>query len=271
VFPINAKGANVVALGTVVHDRSLFHNEKYIWPVGFRSVRELPSLLDPARNKMTTYVSEIVDGGKAPLFKITPTDAPNEAIVHQAPSGAWRSMLGRIKQRTDVSVSGPEMFGFSNATIRMLIQELPNARLCNRYAWFDFDAAIELQETRRREHERLALQLEGTTDTAPQPVAAASTARVRRANDADAHLWRQYDEARLNAERDGLRAEYERQSLETPRDFEAAPTQADVTFAPSLLQSGLSSTSLLSQFFTANAKRRRTNPSKAPLGNSEVK
>jgi hypothetical protein len=227
VFPINAKGANVVALGVVVHDRSLFHNEKYIWPVGFRSVRELPSLLDPARNKMTTYVSEIIDGGKAPMFRITPADAPNEVIVHQAPSGAWRQMLGRIKQRTDVSVSGPEMFGFSNPTVRMLIQELPNARLCNRYAWFDFDAAIELQETWRREHERLALQLDlDATDNAPpqqqqQQPAATSAARVRRATDSDAHLWRQYEEARVNAERDGLRAEYQRQSLETPRDFDA--------------------------------------------------
>lgn len=278
LFPINAKGANVLALGVVVHDRSLFHNEKYIWPVGFRSARELPSLLDPARNKTTIYTSEIIDGGKSPMFRVTPLDAPNEAVVHSAPSGCWRVMLGRIKQRDDVSVSGPEMFGFSDTTIRMLIQELPNARLCTRYAWVDFEAALELQEVRRREHERLAHQL----DDADEPAAAAAAvavaaqstpARARRAGDGggggDAHLWRQYEEARANAERDSLRAEYERQSQATARDFEAAPAAADITFAPSLLQSGgVASSSVLAQYFHAAAKRRRVTPSKAPFGSS---
>lgn len=31
------------------------------------------------------------------------------------------------------------MFGFSDPTVKMLIQELPNARKCNNYLWKDFD------------------------------------------------------------------------------------------------------------------------------------
>lgn len=37
------------------------------------------------------------------------------------------------------------MFGFSDATIKMLIQELPNARLCSQYLWKDFDGNGEQQ------------------------------------------------------------------------------------------------------------------------------
>jgi hypothetical protein len=37
--------------------------------VGFRSVRELPSYLDPTRQKMTQYVSQIVDGDDRPLYR----------------------------------------------------------------------------------------------------------------------------------------------------------------------------------------------------------
>jgi hypothetical protein len=276
VLPVLAKGAMVQWLGTVVHDRSLFHNEKYIWPVGFRSVRELPSLLDPGRVKVTKYTSEIVDGGKQPLFRVTPADAPGEAVVHTAPSGCWRIMLGRIKQRKDVSVSGPEMFGFSDSTIRMLIQELPNARSCVRYLWLDFEQAIEMQEERRREHERIAQQLDSNhVDDSHHESSALSASsgavgstpqrRAAKTNDSEAHLWRLYDEARSNAERDSLRAEYDRQSLATARDFDAAPEQPDIVFAPSKLQMANSS-SVLSQFFTSAAKRRRTTPLKAPFG-----
>jgi hypothetical protein len=233
VLPVLARGgASVHSLGTIVYDRSLFHNEKYIWPVGFRSSRELPSLLDPGRVKMTTYVSEIIDGGKQPMYRVTPSDAPNEAVVHSAPSGCWRVILGRIKQRNDVSVSGPEMFGFSDSTIRMLIQELPNARNCSRYLLVDFEHALEMQEVRKREQERIAhqldMQVDGVGEQHQQQHQTQSDARRAKqpSNENEAHLWRLYDEARANAERDSLRAEYDRQSQKTARDFEAGARAA---------------------------------------------
>jgi len=38
-----------------------------------------------------------------------------------------------------VSVSGPEQYGFSDQTVKALIQELPNATKCRRYQWIEFD------------------------------------------------------------------------------------------------------------------------------------
>lgn len=36
------------------------------------------------------------------------------------------------------------MFGFSDPTVKMLIQELPNARLCKGYQWKEFESETSL-------------------------------------------------------------------------------------------------------------------------------
>jgi hypothetical protein len=73
------------------------------------------------------------------------------------------------------------MFGFSDATVKMLIQELPNAKLCNGYKWQDFDTVIndnaEKEETEAppspsttsttMEHEPTAQVDESGADSSP--------------------------------------------------------------------------------------------------------
>ena len=65
-----------------------------------------------------------------------------------------------------------------------------------------------------------------------------------------AHLWREYNESRQLAERESLRAEYERQSAATPRDF-AAPDESavhNIEYTTSQLDKA-SENSLLSMFW----------------------
>lgn len=52
-------------LGHVVWDRDGYYNHRYIWPVGFKSKKILPSLRDIT--KKVAYVNEILDGGEAPI------------------------------------------------------------------------------------------------------------------------------------------------------------------------------------------------------------
>ncbi|PRP87395.1 chromodomain helicase hrp1 [Planoprotostelium fungivorum] len=152
ILPILAKGASVTCLGKVVYDRTTFHSKTYIWPVGFTSVRRLPSLKNSST--LTEYTSTIVDGGQAPIFQarhpsltlltdmqITAEDDPSFKQQHTTSSGVWVETLKIIKRKANVSVSGPEMFSFSDPTIKMLIQELPNANRCASYIWKDFGTA----------------------------------------------------------------------------------------------------------------------------------
>lgn len=106
ILPIFARGASILSLGTIVYDRPAFHSKGYIFPVGFKSVRKLPSPSQP--DKLINYYSEILDGGNAPIFKVTAQN--NEISFTEATSsGVWCTALCKIKKRDKVSVSGPEV------------------------------------------------------------------------------------------------------------------------------------------------------------------
>lgn len=49
----------------IVSDRPAFHNERYIWPVGFKSTRSYPSMVEPSRRCL--YTCRIIDGGDGPI------------------------------------------------------------------------------------------------------------------------------------------------------------------------------------------------------------
>jgi len=139
ILPYQIKGITILNLGSIVWDRPAFSSRNYIWPVGFKSQRRLPSV--KRSGEYVIYTSEIIDGGNAPIFQVTPADDSNLVMKHTTSSGVWCEMLKLIKKKPTVSVSGPEMFGFSDNTIKMLIQELPNARKCKSYGWKEYDGS----------------------------------------------------------------------------------------------------------------------------------
>jgi hypothetical protein len=146
IMPIMLRGLTIHSLGKIVHDRKKFHAKRYIWPVGFKSSRTYCSMTN--LNARCEYVSEIIDTETEPRFVVTCNEDPNNPIVIEAStaSGAWAQVGKRINdlkeeiigKRMFTQLSGPEMFGFSHPTIAKLIQELPNAELCDRYVFQEF-------------------------------------------------------------------------------------------------------------------------------------
>jgi len=127
------KGVTVLSLGRIEYERDGFHNAKYIWPIGFKSERKHPSMLNPEVKVM--YTNEIIDGGKYPMFKVTAADEPNRSMTGGSASAAWKNVLDEIKKtqkkdgkptRQTSAVSGPEFFGYAIPTIAKCIQELPD-------------------------------------------------------------------------------------------------------------------------------------------------
>eukprot|EP00271_Cylindrocystis_brebissonii_P017270 TRINITY_DN4421_c0_g3_i1.p1 TRINITY_DN4421_c0_g3~~TRINITY_DN4421_c0_g3_i1.p1 ORF type:complete len:1619 (-),score=379.98 TRINITY_DN4421_c0_g3_i1:550-4863(-) len=124
---------HVTCLGTVVTDRAGWHSERHIFPAGYTSVREHASFLHP--NERTTYTSTIVDSGTGPMFRVTPHDAPEQAVERDSASGAWVAVSTAVNklrgiERDKVAINGTEMYGLSHPVICRLIQELPNADKC---------------------------------------------------------------------------------------------------------------------------------------------
>ncbi|KAG0027144.1 hypothetical protein BGZ81_005845, partial [Podila clonocystis] len=142
-FPVTIGIIKVISLGHVVHDREAFHNERYIWPVGYKMSRSYNSMVDPTQQ--TVYTCSVIDDGDAPKFQIDAEDQPGKPIIAGTATGAWTHIVkqANLIRRRDHSnsASGPDYFGFSNATIAKMIQDLPGADLCTAYIMHRFEEA----------------------------------------------------------------------------------------------------------------------------------
>jgi hypothetical protein len=74
-FPLTlAHGELVVeALGEIIHEHPLYHDNKYIYPVGYRAKRTCANV--PGQQKPQVYFCEVMHCGKQPLFRITPLNS----------------------------------------------------------------------------------------------------------------------------------------------------------------------------------------------------
>ncbi|KAI7826516.1 hypothetical protein BC939DRAFT_446630 [Gamsiella multidivaricata] len=150
-LPVTVGIITIMNLGHVAYDREAFHNERYIWPVGYKMSRSYNSMIDP--HQQTTYTCSVIDDGEAPKFQIDAEDQPGKPIIAGTATGAWTHIVkaaNLIRKRDHSnSASGPDYFGFSNATIAKMIQDLPNAEKCKGYIMQRFEEPSGKAEKRK--------------------------------------------------------------------------------------------------------------------------
>ncbi|KAK8837464.1 choline dehydrogenase 6 [Tritrichomonas musculus] len=136
------------SLGEIVYDRVNYHNENYIYPVGYQVEKEYYSIADPS--KQTIYRSTVLDGGESPIFKVECLDSTGSSFEGNNPSKPWRDIMNAIEdtkrqlglQTKNVgSVSGPCAFGFPLRNVTNMIEELPNADKCINYKFKNYNGA----------------------------------------------------------------------------------------------------------------------------------
>ncbi|ORZ24373.1 F/Y rich C-terminus-domain-containing protein [Absidia repens] len=131
----------VLKLGTIEPHREAFHNERYIFPIGYTVSRTYPSMVDPANN--TVITSTIVDGGDGPRFHVEAADQEGQPIIANSATGAWTVVVRKtneIRHRDHSnSASGPDYYGFKHPTIAKMIQDLPGAKELQHYVWQPFE------------------------------------------------------------------------------------------------------------------------------------
>jgi hypothetical protein len=156
-FPFKAAGATIASLGKIVTGRrsTMFHSQKYLWPVGFHSTRTYGSCIDPTVK--TEYVSEILDAGESgALFRVTAADN-GQRFEGNTPSAAWVQVVRAWNEAKKAygysarssAVSGPEMYGFANDKIARLIEGLPDTEHCAVYHFRHFrqeDGKLDLRK-----------------------------------------------------------------------------------------------------------------------------
>lgn len=131
-FPLVLGELCIESIGTIIA-RPPYITEKHVWPVGFSSTRYFSSMINPEIR--VKYTSQIVDAGDKPQFIVTAADDLLNPIVSHSPSGAWRTVLKRVMNKSgtnddrskNVSVSGTLRFGLAHPVVASLLRELPGA------------------------------------------------------------------------------------------------------------------------------------------------
>ncbi|KAL0089476.1 hypothetical protein F4703DRAFT_1732862, partial [Phycomyces blakesleeanus] len=132
ILPAEVDSWTVLDLGKVVWDRASFHNQRYIYPVGYRVKND------------TQYTCQILDGGDEPIFQLDADDNPGEVWRGPTPTTVWTIAVRRAFAIRNMDYGhnpvGPDFFGLRKNTIAKMIQDLPNADKCQNYIWQNFEA-----------------------------------------------------------------------------------------------------------------------------------
>ncbi|OAD76382.1 hypothetical protein PHYBLDRAFT_59918 [Phycomyces blakesleeanus NRRL 1555(-)] len=142
ILPAEVDSWTVLDLGKVVWDRASFHNQRYIYPVGYRVKKWYRSMVDSHSD--TQYTCQILDGGDEPIFQLDADDNPGEVWRGPTPTTVWTIAVRRAFAIRNMDYGhnpvGPDFFGLRKNTIAKMIQDLPNADKCQNYIWQNFEA-----------------------------------------------------------------------------------------------------------------------------------
>ncbi|KNC46647.1 uncharacterized protein AMSG_03084 [Thecamonas trahens ATCC 50062] len=142
VLPATVGKYTVLSLGTVVTDRPGFHAANYIWPVGYKTARTYWTTVDKGDpSEKVLYYSEVLDGGDAPLFRVSSSVDTTMVATETSATAAWSAVVARANKlrpsstkRQTNSISGPGFFGFTVPTIVHMLQNMPGAEACSAYS-----------------------------------------------------------------------------------------------------------------------------------------
>jgi len=156
------KNFTLISAGTINYQNKEFHNSNYIYPVGFKSKRRYRSYKN--KNTDTWYTNEIKQTTNDEFgnieFVVTAEDDAQNPWTGNNPSIPWHRITEKIGTKT--AVAGPEKFGFTEKIVREMIENLPNASLCEDYKNKHFCSIARKSHT-----ESTTITTTTTTDSSP--------------------------------------------------------------------------------------------------------
>ncbi|CAO3600531.1 unnamed protein product [Absidia cylindrospora] len=187
ILPVEVDSWTVLDLGNVVWDRVAFHNQRYLYPVGYCVKKWYRSMVDPHSD--TQYTCQILDGGDEPIFQLEADDNPGEVWRGPTPTTVWTIAVRRAFAIRNMDYGhnpvGPDFFGLRKNTIAKMIQDLPNAGKCKNYIWQNFEAITTTgtkSKAMRRSNTRVSLSSSGTSTSSIGESSTATTANITMAS-----------------------------------------------------------------------------------------
>ncbi|KAL0040242.1 hypothetical protein WJX77_001213 [Trebouxia sp. C0004] len=122
----------VLSLGRIEYLHPAFHDVKNFWPAGY-CVDRLAAT--PASGKKETlHRCEILEApdGSGPLFRVTPKGC--KPVEANTATKAWSALFTSQDSARALGYSGAKQFGLQHPRVQRLLQGMPGAARCERYA-----------------------------------------------------------------------------------------------------------------------------------------
>lgn len=143
----------IQSLGQIEAGKVSFHTDRWIYPVGFTTIRIFGSMANPCVKSV--YTCRIAEVAGNPRFEMSSEADPEVMIVGPSPQFCVTTLLNYMKDThgldrlASVEPDGNWFFGLGHPVVMSLIEGMPNFGACSKFLGFakvDNEAAIQKKE-----------------------------------------------------------------------------------------------------------------------------
>lgn len=142
----------IQSLGEIYPHKLSFHTDRWIYPIGFTSIRLFGSMRDPFQKSV--YTCRITEVAGNPRFEMNSEADPEVMIVGPSTQFCHMTLLQHLRethgleQLATVEPNGDWFFGLAHPVVMSLMKGMPNFRACAKFKDFEkcHEAAITEME-----------------------------------------------------------------------------------------------------------------------------
>lgn len=158
-LPINFGNFVLQSIGELMTDNLNFHNENWIYPVGYIATRVYAHPKNP--RKKCVFTCKILNNSGVPQFQIIPDSEYDHVFFGESANICHIGLLEAIAHSADlknvnfpIRPQGEKFFGLCNATIMQMLQNKPNFKRLQNFKGFvvnfnDTDATLNFDSLQK--------------------------------------------------------------------------------------------------------------------------
>lgn len=139
-LPINLYNILIHSLGEILPANPNFHNEHWIYPVGYVATRIYAHPKDPQRK--CVYTCKILNNAGMPQFQIIPDNDLDSVFFGESANVCHQALLETLKRslsdgtKLPLHVQGEKFFGLANNTVQSLLKLDGSFKQCANFNGF---------------------------------------------------------------------------------------------------------------------------------------
>lgn len=129
----------IQSLGEIDPDKPGFHTDRWIYPIGFTTIRIFGSMSNPSVKSV--YTSRISECAGNPRFEMSSEADPEVMIVGPSAQFCLKTLLNYMRDShglnlDSVTPDGNWFFGLAHPVVMKLIESMPNFSACHKFQGF---------------------------------------------------------------------------------------------------------------------------------------